>query len=496
MIEVLMTSTSIQNALALADAAIQAGYERAVSAATKQAGQLLDFSQSAGMGVSLFGTSSRAERQYSDFKNWLYSAVNAIARRAAPQEVNIARIESKRILSSDRMTRHKAMTMPEVVSRKAARHELRLLMDHELFHVLDRPNELQNGWEFVYSFVANLCLTGWSYIVGGQTDSGLKFYSIPTTWITPDHSSGPFSRFLIRDPSKLSDNGVVLSRQNVAFAHMPDPANIRGALAPPDSQRMAIRIDDHIQTSQERFFENGIFPSVILRVGKLPHPDVPAGVMPRLSAAQRRQVDAAIRKVYQGAVHYGSPIIVDGLIDGVERFSATQNEMGWDRSEDKIRARILSMFGLHPFILGEMAPSSYAQAFVVERQNCEIVNSYLGLLSLLMTNFASSFLDDPNLVVWWEKCEPSNPQERNRLLIAARRLGDITQNEMRAELGLPPDEDKNEVFIPFEHVGPLVFLLTAITNGEVAPQQAVALLEAAGLPTVLAERIAGFNRNS
>lgn len=483
---------AVQVAIKSADAFIVSSRQRVnrIGASTA-ASQLIDFDSTSGEWEGLRQQQLNRER-YGEFRNWLYSAINAIARKAAPAEVNVARIVSSRRQRSGDLARFKAMTMPDAIRVKAARQEIHLLMDHPIYDVLSQPNELQNGWDFVYSFFANLCLTGWSYIVGGETKDGLRFYSMPTTWITAHHDNGPFSHFTLRDPNGTERvGGIDLDRKNVAFAHMPNPSDLRSAIAPPTSQRMAIRIDDHIQTSQERFFQNGIFPSMILTVGRDPHPDVPAGIRPRLNGAQRRQINSAINRVYAGVRNYGNPIILDGLIEGVERFSMNQQEMGWERSEDKIRARILSMFGVHPFILGEMAPSSYAQAFVVERQNCELVNSYLGLLSSLMTNFVGSLMDDPNLLIWWQKCEPKNPAEENRLWIAARRAGDVTENEFRAHMGLPPDEDRNEVFVGLDRMQPVIQLLGMVGKQEIERSQALALLEAAGLPTPLAERIVG-----
>jgi hypothetical protein len=89
-----------------------------------------------------------------------------------------------------------------------------------------------------------------------------------------------------------------------------------------------------------------------------------------------------------GVANYGEPAIVDGMIESVTRLSATQNEMGWEKSEDKIRTRILSAFGVHPYILGEpVGVGGYAQVVNIEKRFYKRVNTFLDMLSTVVTNF-------------------------------------------------------------------------------------------------------------
>src|SRR5690606_34688604 len=132
--------------------------------------------------------------------------------------------------------------------------------------------------------VANLCLTGWSFIVADVEDGETVYYSLPSTWVRPDHTKGPFAEFRIvnpEDPAAESDQKPIPGDQ-VCFAYFPNPSNPLSALAPAGAQNDAIQVDDKIQTCQRVFFDNGVFPSVLITVGKNPHPDVPAGVRPRL----------------------------------------------------------------------------------------------------------------------------------------------------------------------------------------------------------------------
>lgn len=392
------------------------------------------------------GQSAKYNDRYTQFRGWLYAAINAIAMEGAGQPAKLGILQGADEPQKRAFNRLKqsplTKKMPSSLAEKSLTEEWELLEGHAFCDVLDNPNQFQTRWQFTYMFLTNLLLTGWGYIVGGETENGFEMFSLPTTWVTPIHRNGPFTEFRILNPNRAAvEQGVILSRDNVAFAHLPNPADPMGALAPADAQITAIRIDDSIQTSQERFFKNGIFPSVVVTVGKDPHPDVPGGgVRPRLSGEQRRQVIGAIRKTMTGVENYGNPAIVDGLIEKIDRLSATSNEMGWDKSEDKIRTRLLSAFGVHPYILGEVVNvGGYAQAAKIEDRFFKKVNSLTEMLGLVTTHFAR-MVDKRKVFVWWEQLVAVDQGLRYTNLRDARKNGDITKNEWRTELGFAPDE--------------------------------------------------------
>ncbi len=447
---------------------------------------LADNPGSSGLVAALSGR--RDKSQYALYRGWLYSAVHALCEEGAGQDLAVSRIlGADPIPQENQRSAFIKKSMTTYASTKSADYEIEKLIDHPVVDVLEQPNPVQSKWQFVYSFMANLALTGRAYIVGGATDSenGFEFYSLPTTWIKPDHTNGWFSEFYIVDPNNPAGaaNQKALTRKNVRMAYLPDPSNPLGALAPSRSQGNAIQVDDNIQTSQLAFFENGIFPGIVVTVGRDPHPDVPGmGTRPRLTAAQRRQVNTSIKKVMGGVANYGNPAIVDGMIESIERLSATQNEMGWEKSEDKIRTRILSAYGVHPYILGEpVNVGGYAQAFKIEERFCKRINTYLDMLSRIETTFIAPMVsgNDERLLVHHEKCAPIDQSLRARQVMAARKNGDLTRNEVRAELGYAPDLDAKERGIQLDNqhsLGTLVDLVQSVRTGMVQPEVAIKLL--------------------
>lgn len=430
-------------------------------------------------------SSQQADREkYAAFKGWLYAAIHALASKASTQPVKVGRMKGV----SAKPGKQKHLRMSERMQAKAANGELEVLENHQMVDILAKPNGMQGQGQFTYSFVANLCLTGWGYICRDGDD----YYSLPTTWITPFHEGQPFSRIEVKNPGDAASKPIPFEKGEFGFAHFPNPANPLAAVSPASTQMPAIRIDDHIQASQERFFENGIFPSAIVTIGKDPHPEVPAGIRPRLTAGQRRQVHAAISKVMAGVANYGNPAIIDGMIESIERWQATANEMGWQQSEQTIKARILAAFGVHQYILGESVNvGGYAQVFNIEKRFFDRVNIFLGMLSELMTNFATPGKDKSKLLVWWEQCEAVDPQVYWQNMNQARGRGDVSQSEFRAAMGLPPDEDGQNAQIDTAQMQVVVQLMTAAGAGQISPAQAQAAFVGMGIAEDLAEELAG-----
>lgn len=207
-------------------------------------------------------------QRYALYRGWVHAAVNAIAKKAASQPVNVGRMEGK----------HQTPKQ----GTKAAEREFQILPDHPLTASLDRPNSMQSRWQFVYSFVANLNLTGWSFVISDNESGEHRFYSIPTTWVEPIHQDYPFSHFKIINPRnpRIGEDQTILDRSQVSFAYVPNPGDPFTSLAPAQAQQAAIKIDEHIQSSQSIFFENGIFPSVLITIGQNPNP-TPGATPPR-----------------------------------------------------------------------------------------------------------------------------------------------------------------------------------------------------------------------
>jgi len=463
---------SLNRSQMICTAAMQTAYQLKAAGALEQtiAG---DFGMSGG---NSWHNQSKYKERYALLRGVVYSAVNALAMEGSEQPFILEQIKGKGKLEGT----------------KKAGIEKEILVDHPLVETLNRPNPIQDKFQFVYSFIANLNVTGWGYIIGDDSSGKLELFSVPSTWVTPVHKPTAFAKFKLKNPSRPDAEEMELGPDKVAFAQLPNPSDPLSALAPAGSQMPAIRSDEHIWNSREQFFHNGIFPGSIVTVGKDPLANGTPGTRPRITPGQRRAIYAAIKKLGSGVSNYGNPVIVDGLIESVERLSMSSNEMGWERSEQSTKTAILSAFCVHPYILGEaVSVGGYAQVANIEKRFCKRVNVFLEMLGNLLTNFVTTIKEDQSLIIRLEKCRPSDPSLDWSNWRFARTNGDVSQNELRDKLGLPPDEDNNESVIASKLLGPITQLLAQKAFGAVTREQVEAILKGMGLPNELAKDVAG-----
>ena len=482
-------STSLTKALLRTESVAIAAYDR--GAREKGSGASLDFSPSAPMaGMASWQDQQAYAEQYSLMREWVYSAINALASEGAGQPPVVARLSGSKVKPQGKKL-HELKRMTKTARQKTANTEYEIQEDHFLVDLLEHPNEFQEKWQFVYSFFANLVLTGMAYVTVGYSKrlKKLELYSLPSTWVKPNHKKGLFTQFEVKNPNAVGAEPTMLDRTQVGFAMLPNPSDPLAVLAPASSQLRTLRMYEHMLNGQEAFLRNSAFPSVIVSMAQGPYQSTKG--RPVLTNVQRRMIHHALRQNVMGDMNQGTAFIVDGLIEDMKPFSVKHRDMGWEKTEETLKTRILSAFGVHSFILGEFMPGSQAQAEIIEGRFYKRVNTYLDMLSTLLTNLLGAIEGDEKLLIWFEECQASNPERRTTTFLAMRASGDIGQNEMRAEMGLPPDEDLNQAVIQASSMAGITQILTLLGQGSIQREQAVATFVGMGVPTDVAENIAG-----
>ena len=459
---------------------------------------------SAGMGLSaMAGSDSRTSLFYERFRGWVYVAIRAIAQRAAAQAVNVGQITG----ASANPQRSAGPNIIKSSSRRCPKfvkshQQLEVFETHELLDVLDQPNAVQHRWEFLFTSIANLYLTGTAYWIAGQDDDDrLELWAVPTNWVTPIHKDGLFSGYILKTSGM--GEGTPLPPEAVARFYFPDPANPRQSISPVSTQILAVDTDESIQTSQKSMFDNGIFPQLILTTGGLPGSDGKVDLNRRhvLTGAQRSQITAMVRKLYGGVRRSGEPVILDGLIQSAMKMSNAPAEMDFLQSGELVKKRIFQAFGVNPIVVGEIAGVNRAQAAVAEEQFCSsVVNPVLEHMSQVATSFLGPMFDDNRrLVVWFEPCRAKDDEMQLKEWTVARQNGDVSANEFRTEvLGIPTDdrfEDTVERSPLLETVGGIsgaVQLLQAMGQGGISEESAISAFQLFyGLSLAEAESLAG-----
>jgi phage portal protein BeeE len=234
---------------------------------------------------------------------------------------------------------------------------------------------------------------------------------------------------------KNASEGFEVAGDDLVYFSLPDPSDPFGCLSPLQSQAPAVATDEAIQVAQFRSFKNGIFPGVMIRAGRLPNMlGGTEGPRPVLTQAQRSELTEAIKKSYRGVQNYHEPLIVDGLIESVEKFSLTPAELDFLNSGQVTKARIFQAFGVSPFAVGQVENGNRAAMIVAQQTFAEnVLNPLIALLSESMTAWLGPRYagKGERLIVWVDPVVPKDSELDAQNWNNALRAGACSVNEYR-----------------------------------------------------------------
>jgi phage portal protein BeeE len=484
--------------------------------------------QSGGMGGILGGGSQRKmQAAYAEFKNHVYTCTRAISTRLSGLPYGAGEIvnddsqgkgdgkdNGKGTLdgTKGKVRLRVKNKLPATIKSAAGPAQIDAFLTHPALDVLNKPNPVQGKAEFLEQLVDNLYLAGEAYWIAGQGENGPELWMVPTSWIIPKHEGGLFTSFELKPPGAAS--GTTLDPETVRRMYFVDPADPKLAMSPVLAQISAIQTDNSIQKSQSDMFKRGIFPAVALRVGQMKDAEGKPGGMPRLGGAQRRQLIAAVRELWGGAVDRREPAIIDGLISGIDKLQTMPAEMDWLQSGEATKKRIFQAFQVNPIIVGEVTGANRAQAAVAEQHFLSaVINPLADRVTVVLNEFVAPMFGTQGdkqkatakdnaaakskLYLWLEEGQPLDDELKLRKFQAGRQNGDVTGNEFRTEvLGLPPLEtEASEKPALLSTVGGMtgtVQILSAVGMGQISPDSAVqAFMLFFGLDEATAKALVG-----
>lgn len=412
--------------------------------------------------AGVFGQSNNmasAAKQYAALRDIPYTAIRPIAVKVASQPVLVGyKATAEKRLSPDMAKlRTKSLlweTAPYFM-RKQIAEGLEPEQDHVLLDAFEDPNEFMTGWALRYCTAMSICATGDAFwqIDRTRPDGRLGFWYLPKTWVTPVHTpERPFAYFKVQPPGSTDELPPVPYDDMLHF-RFPDPSNPLGSMSPLQSQARAVNTDDEIQKSQFASMKNGVHPSVVLRAGRLPPKpgESGQGPLPVLTAEQRRQLIDAIRLHYSGATHFGDPIIVDGMIEGVEPFGRGPADLDFPNGSKLTKDRIMQGIGTNPVMAGQIEGANRASSYVAQDVFYAIsVNPILTLMSETKTARLARTDTTPGrkLYIWLEEAKANDEDLNLAKMTGAQTAMAVTKNEWREFVGLPKSDDPEADKLP------------------------------------------------
>lgn len=424
-------------------------------------------------------SASQAIKQYAAVRDIPYAAMRPIAVKIADLSLRVGAKQRTRQVAPRLRTKATRTEYRQWRSdvreyeRKQWRNELSLkhapnfvknatvrgvevIEDHPLLTAVETPNPFMTQWALMYCTVISMYATGravWWLEDADAEDGYLRIWYMPSTWCRPISTpERPFDHWEIRP------NGTAtvwrVKHEDICYFPFPDPADPTGCQSPLQAQSRAVNIDDKILQAQFNSMLNGIRPGVVITAGRLPGPPglgLP-DQRPILTPEQRKQLIFAIQNAYRGVLHWGDPLILDGLIENVAPWTMSPAEMDFTNSFQLTRDRIFMGLGTNRIMAGEVEAGNRASAYVAERQLYSTVVNPLGTqISQVMTmQIAPRFqrltggaetaghVTGEKLYIWLEEAKPFDADLRVTELGFLAQYNWLTPNEAREALDYGP----------------------------------------------------------
>ena len=419
----------------------------------------------------------------------VFAAIRAIMNRFAGQPIRVARLARTRgragagALAGTKGWRPKKEFLPPRL--KSQEGQLEVLPDHPIAACLADPNPLMVAWTLRAVTIMHLELTGKAYwwIVppgspgpAGQSDPYYakrhQLWPLPPSWVQPVHKDGRlYAGWKVRPPS--ASRGIDVPTENIVYFYYPDPRDPMSALSPLQAIARSVAADESISEAQRRIFTNSVFPGLAFTIGA--HPDTQdvagsGGRRPFLTKEQRAQIESWVTGMYRGVQRYNRPLILDALIEKVEKLNEmSPREMDFMRSAQLTERQIDEGFGVSPIVRGRIEGANRASAVAADENFIKTnINPKAVMLSEIMTAALPRLFGEERgsgLEVYVEPAVTDDADLQLQRGAQGIQSGTILANEMREWLGLDPQPELDGMLVTPQGLVPMAAAGASMGDG-------------------------------
>lgn len=231
-----------------------------------------------------------------------------------------------------------ASTTAQVKMQLLDRETEEVIPDHPMAQLLDRPNALMTEYDFWASVVVYLKLSGNAYYLKNRNEAGAVtgLWPLRPDWVTP--KLGDLGRLYYRvapfglEPKNIDPSDILrfkyFNPSNPLMGH--SPAQVAGRI---------LSIDNSATDYVKLFFEEGGSPPGLLTT------------VQKLTDAQAESIRTRWRTQYGGARNWHKPVVLDSDAQ-YQKLGSSIKEMAFDSLDARNEARICSVMGVPPIIVG------------------------------------------------------------------------------------------------------------------------------------------------
>jgi HK97 family phage portal protein len=296
-----------------------------------------------------------------------------------------------------------------------------------------RPNNVEDINTFRRELIMDYILTGNCYQYWDKDNKSL--FHLPAALIEVKTSStDKISHYMMNDEQRFEINEIIHTRDNSATSNVVGTSRLKSA-------RRSIAILQSMLDFQEKFFDNGAIPGLIIQTPNI------------LGDRIKQKLLQTWRTKYKPNTGGRSPMILDGDLK-VNPLSQTKfSELEFEDSVESHETKILKALGVPPVLLNSGNNANL-------RPNIQLFYemTVLPVVTKLIGSYERFFAYDAEPEVVKIRALRPELKDAGQYFTGLVNGGIMTPNEARAELRLDPDSasESDELRIPANIAGSAV----------------------------------------
>lgn len=338
-----------------------------------------------------------------------------------------------------------ASTTAQVKMKLVDRRTGEELPDHPLARLLDRPNSLMTEYDFWASAAIYLKLAGTAYYRKGRDDAGnvVSLWPLRPDWVAPKISDDGVVYYEVT-PWGLEPEKVLL--EDVLRFRYYNPRNPLLGHSPAEVASRVLGVDNSATDYVKHFFEKGGSPPGLLTT------------VQKLTDSQAESIRQRWVDRYGGSMNWHVPAVLDKDAK-YKAMGSTIREMGFDWLDARNEARICSIMGVPPILIGakvgldKATYSNYAQARASWWQD-SLMSMYRLLADSINEQLVRDFDPARRFRFQWDFSQVpalmEDEEKRWTRAVAAFEAGALTRNEFYELVGMEDIGPQGDVYLtPF-----------------------------------------------
>jgi len=295
------------------------------------------------------------------------------------------------------------------------------LSEHEFLDLINKPNKFLSRYELFMLTVSSLELTGealWYLVRRGNKIIGI--FPLNPINLEIEISNGLPKRYLYR----VKGQKQVLDENEIVFFKYPNPSNPYRGVSPLRAIAVSADADYYAAQWNRNFFQNAATPAAVLESPvKLPQQEV-------------ERLKNMMRQFYSGIDRAHETIILHGGLQ-FKPIQLSQKDMEFLELRRFTRSEIAAAFGVPLSKLGISEEVNRATAYINDYTFAKntITPKLIMIRDSLNTFLLKHFGE--NLYYDFDSVIPEDEEYQTQKYINFVKLGIMTINEVREELGLP-----------------------------------------------------------